>query len=107
MASGKEYLDFVMEQLSDLEDLRARPMMGEYVLYYRGKVVGGVYDNRLLLKPTATALQLVRDSGTPVQWELPYEGAKEMLAADIDHPENTCRLIRAIAEDLPVPKKSK
>ena len=107
MASTKSYLDFVLEQLSELDGLQTRPMMGEYVLYYQGKVVGGVYDNRLLLKPTKTALRLVHDSGNAVQWELPYDGAKEMLAADIDNPAETCRLIRAIAADLPMPKKSK
>ncbi len=101
MASTKAYLDFVLEQLSALEDVSSRPMMGEYVLYCRGKVVGGVYDDRLLLKPTKTALRLMRGTADGVRTEIPYEGAKEMLLADVDDPELTCRVIRAIAEEIP------
>ena len=62
MASTKEYLDYVLEQLSDLEDVRCRAMMGEYILYYRNKVVGGIYDDRLLLKPTPSARKLLPDA---------------------------------------------
>lgn len=104
MASSKEYLDFVLDQLSELEGLSTRAMMDEYILYYQRKVVGGIYDDRLLLKPAKSALRLMEDSGKSVQWELPYPGAKEMLAADVDDRELCCRMIRAIAEELPAPK---
>ncbi len=104
MASTKEYLDFVLEQLAGLEGLTYRAMMGEYVLYCRGRVVGGVYDDRFLLKPTPGALRLVRESGGEPQYELPYPGAKEMLAADVDDGALCRRLVEAIAEELPPPK---
>ena len=105
MASSRTYLDFVLDQLSALEGIRARPMMGEYVLYCMGKVVGGVYDDRLLLKPTPAALEMMREEGLPTQTDLPYDGAKPMLLADVDRPELLCRLVQAIAEELPAPKK--
>ncbi|MBQ1631968.1 MAG: TfoX/Sxy family protein [Clostridia bacterium] len=105
MASSKEFLQFVLEQLSRLEDVSARPMMGEYVLYHRGRVVGGIYDDRLLLKPTPSARLLMPDAET----DLPYEGAKEMLVADADNAALTCRVIEAVAMDLPEskPKRKK
>ena len=105
MASTKEYLDFVLEQLSELEGVSYRPMMGEYVLYCQGKVIGGVYDDRLLLKPTETALRLMDEEGLVPQTEIPYEGAKEMLLADVDRRELLCRIAQGIADDLPAPKK--
>ena len=100
MASTKAYLDFVLEQLAGAEEIAFRPMMGEYVLYCRGKVVGGVYDDRLLLKPTPSALLLMPDA----ERDIPYDGAKEMLVADVDDAARTCRVIEAIAADLPAPK---
>ena len=99
MASSKEYLDFILEQC---EGLSARAMMGEFVLYYGGKVVGGVYDNRLLVKPTESAKKLM--PGAPM--ELPYEGAKEMLL--VENMESSTflqSLFAAISEELPAPKK--
>lgn len=105
MASTKEFLDYVLEQLTDELDLSYRPMMGEYVIYHEGKVVGGIYDDRFLLKKTKTALKLLEGMDLPTA--IPYEGAKEMLAADIDDRELTCRLIRAISDDLPENKKRK
>lgn len=101
MASSKEYVEFVLEQCSGLS---ARAMMGEYVLYYGGKVVGGIYDNRLLVKPTPSAKALLLDT----RWELPYEGAKEMLLVeDIEDREFMQRLFEGMYEDLPEPKKKK
>ena len=95
MASSKEYIEFVLEQCSALS---ARAMMGEYVLYYGGKVVGGVYDNRLLVKPTRSALALLPDAPR----ELPYEGAKEMLLVeDIEDRELLAKLFEAMCEELP------
>ena len=78
MASSKEYLDFVLEQLSELEEITYRAMMGEYILYYRGKIIGGIYDDRLLVKPVKSAIALMPNA----TYELPYEGAKEMLLVD-------------------------
>ena len=101
MASSKEYLDFVLEQCSGLS---ARAMMGEYVLYYVGKVVGGVYDNRLLVKPTKSAVALLPNAPR----ELPYEGAKEMLLVeDIEDRALLKKLFEAIYEELPEPNKKK
>ena len=105
MASTKEFLDFVLEQLSELDGISYRPMMGEYVLYCQGKVVGGVYDDRFLLKPTKTAMRLMEASAVGLQTDIPYEGAKEMLVADVDDRAFTCRLVEAIAADLPAPKR--
>ena len=105
MASTKEYLDFVLEQLAGLDAVTFRPMMGEYILYCSGKVVGGIYDDRLLLKPTPTALRLIREAGLDTPMELPYAGAKEMLLADVDRRELLCRTVQAIADDLPALKK--
>lgn len=101
MASTKEYLNFVLDQLSGLEGIKYRPMMGEYLLYCRGKVVGGVYDDRLLIKPLPSALRVLEESGREWGREFPYEGAKEMLAADPDDRELIRRVIEAAAGDLP------
>ena len=103
MASTKEYLTYILEQLSGLDDVRYRAMMGEYILYYRGKVVGGVYDNRLLLKPTPSARALLPDS----PMELPYEGAKAMLLADADDRELLASVLTAMVDELPAPKTAR
>lgn len=97
MASTREYLEFVLEQLSAVEGITYRPMMGEYIIYCGGKVIGGVYDDRFLVKPTKSAKALLPD--TPL--ETPYDGAKEMFLPDIDNKELLARLIPAIAADLP------
>lgn len=97
MASTREYLEFVLEQLSAVEGITYRPMMGEYIIYCGGKVIGGVYDDRFLVKPTKSAKALLPDA--PL--ETPYEGAKEMFLPDIDNKELLARLIPAIAADLP------
>ena len=103
MASSREYLDFILDQLSGLEGVSHRAMMGEYLIYYQGKLVGGIYDDRLLVKPTASAKGMLPDS--PL--ELPYEGAKEMLLADWDDREALRALVEAVAADLPAGKKKK
>ena len=79
MASHKEYLDFILEQISELEEITYRAMMREYIIYYRGKIVGGIYDDRLLVKPVKSAISLMPDAN----YELPYEGAKEMLLVNL------------------------
>ena len=104
MASSKEYLDFILEQLSELEDVSCRAMMGEYILYYRGKVVGGIYDDRFLVKPTKSAVAMMPNA----EMELPYDGAKEMLLVDdVDNKEFLRKLLEAMYEKLPAPKKKK
>ena len=104
MASSKEYLDFVLEQLSDTEDISYRAMMGEFIIYCQGKVVGGIYDDRFLVKPTASAKRLMPDA----PYELPYEGAGEMLLVeDIDDKSFLKELMESSAAELPLPKKKK
>ena len=102
MASTKEYLDYILEQLKDLDEISFRPMMGEYILYYRGRVFGGIYDDRLLIKPVPSAVRLMPDA----VMEEPYEGARKMiLAGDVDDREALCRLVKAMWEELPARKK--
>lgn len=102
MASSKGYLDFVLEQLSGLEDMTFRAMMGEYILYYRGKIAGGIYDDRLLVKPVPAAKALM----PAAPYEPPYEGAKEMLLVEsIDDRAFLENLFRAMYDELPAPKK--
>ncbi len=96
MASNKEYLEFVLNQLSEIEDISYRAMMGEYIIYCKGKVIGGIYDNRFLVKPTESAKELMPDA----PYELPYEGAKEMLLPDIDNRDLMSALIPAVYNDL-------
>ena len=104
MASSKDYLEYVLDQLSSLDDISYRAMMGEYIIYYQGKIVGGIYDDRFLVKPTKSALDLMPDASR----ELPYEGAKEMLLVeDIDDRAFLNELLNAIAYELPAPKKKK
>ncbi|MDO4847309.1 MAG: TfoX/Sxy family protein [Clostridiaceae bacterium] len=98
MASDKEYLDFVLEQLSGADGITYRAMMGEYIIYCRGKVIGGIYDDRFLVKPTQSAKRILPDAAQ----ELPYDGAKPMLlVGDIDNRELLCELVSTIADDLP------
>ncbi len=102
MASSKEYLEFILEQLSKLDDISYRAMMGEYIIYYRGKVVGGIYDDRFLVKPTKSAKAMMPDA----DMELPYEGAKEMiLVDDVENKEFLRDLLEAMYGELPAPKK--
>ena len=104
MASDREYLDFILEQLSGLEGITWRAMMGEYIIYCQGKVVGGIYDNRFLVKPTASAKAMMSDA----EPELPYEGAKEMLPVDnLENREFLATLIQAVYDELPAPKRKK
>ena len=104
MASSKEYLDFIMEQLAGAGDVTCRTMMGEYVIYYRGKVIGGIYDDRFLVKPTAAAVVMMPDA----VMEKPYEGAKEMLLVDnVENREFLRELLKAMYGELPVTGKKK
>lgn len=104
MASSKEYLQFILEQLSDLEEISYRAMMGEYIIYYRGKIVGGIYDDRLLVKPVRSAISYMPTAA----YELPYDGAKEMLLVeDVDSREFLTGLFNAMYDELPAPKPKK
>ena len=104
MASSKEYLDFILEQLSELEGISYRAMMGEYILYYGGKIVGGIYDDRFLVKVTESSRKMIPDA----ELELPYEGAKEMLLVDdVENKEFLRELLEAMYPELPLPKKKK
>lgn len=104
MASSKEYLNFILEQLSELEDVSYRTMMGEYIIYYRGKVVGGIYDDRFLVKSTKSTVAMMPNA----DMELPYEGAKEMLLVDdVENKEFLRELLEKMYEELPAPKKKK
>ena len=104
MASSKEYLDFILEQLSELDDVTYLAMMGEYILYYRGKIIGGIYDDRFLVKPTLSARAMMPQA----EVELPYEGAKEMLSVDnVESREFLTALIDAMYDELPASRKKK
>ena len=104
MASRKEYLEYILGQLSELDDITYRAMMGEYVIYYQGKVVGGIYDDRFLVKPVKAAVAMMPEA----DMELPYEGAKEMLLVDnVDNREFLRDLLEAMYPELPAPKKKK
>lgn len=104
MASSKEYLEFILEQLWGIEEITYRKMMGEYILYYRGKIVGGIYDDRFLVKPVKAAISLMPTA----PYELPYKGAKEMLLVeDVEDKEFLAKLFEAMYGELPELKKGK
>ena len=104
MPSSKVYLDYILDQISHAEGITVRPMMGEYLLYSSGRLFGGVYDDRFLIKPTKSAKKMLPGA----QYELPYEGAKEMLLVDItDDREFLARLVEAVSAEVPAPKKRK
>lgn len=102
MASSREYRDYIMEQLSAAGEVSSRAMMGEYVVYYQGKVIGGIYDDRFLVKPTPSACAMMPDAPR----EIPYEGAKEMLLVDnVENRAFLAALLDALYAELPAPKK--
>ena len=104
MASSQECLEFILGQLSELDEVTYRAMMGEFIIYYRGKIVGGIYDDRLLIKPVRSAISYM----TTASYELPYEGAKEMLLVDeVDNKAFLTGLFSAMYEELPAPKPKK
>ena len=102
MASSKDFLEFVLEQLSDLNDITYRAMMGEFIIYYHGKVIGGIYDNRLLVKPTETVLKIV----FPATMEIPYsKGTPMLMISDIENKDLMLKVFDTIYSELPDPKK--
>lgn len=104
MASSKEYLNFILDQLSGLDGISYRAMMGEYIIYFGGKIIGGIYDDRFLVKPVKSAVAMLPDA----KMELPYESAKEMLLVEVvDNREFMQGLLQAMYKELPEPKKRK
>ena len=104
MASSKEYLGFILEQVSELDNVSYKAMMGEFIIYYKGKIIGGIYDDRLLVKPVQSAINYMPNA----VYELPYDGAKEMLLIDdVDNKEFLIGLFDAVYDDLPAPKPKK
>lgn len=102
MASTEEYLNYILDQLSKLEDITYRKMMGEYILYYREKIFGGIYDDRFLVKPVKSAKEMMGDA----RMEKPYEGAKEMILVDnIEDKDFLKDLIEAMYDELPKKRK--
>ena len=104
MASSKEYLELILEQVSELDNISYKSMMGEFIIYYDGKIIGGIYDDRLLVKPVQSAINYMPN----VVYELPYDGAKEMLLVDdVDNKEFLIGLFDAVHDNLPAPKPKK
>ena len=104
MSSSKEYLEFILEQLSDLEGIEYRYMMGEYILYYKGKIFGGIYDDRFLIKPVKSAIDFMPNA----KYEIPYKNGKEMLLIDdVDDKERLAKLIKIMYDELPERKLKK
>nr|WP_297968161.1 TfoX/Sxy family protein [uncultured Mogibacterium sp.] len=104
MASSKEYLELILEQVSELDNVSYKSMMGEFIIYYKGKIIGGIYDDRLLVKPVQSAINYMPNA----VYELPYDGAKEMLLVDdVDNKEFLIGLFDAMYDNLPAPKPKK
>ena len=104
MASSKEYLDFILEQVSELDNVSYKSMMGEFIIYYKGKIIGGIYDDRLLVKPVQSAINYMPNA----EYELPYDGAKKMLLVDnVDNKEYLTGLLNVMYDELPAPKSKK
>lgn len=102
MSSTKDYLEYILEQLSFSDDITYRSMMGEYIIYYRGKIIGGIYDDRFLVKPVPSAKEMMPNANM----ELPYEGAKGMLLVDdVENRAFLKELLEAMYDELPAPKK--
>lgn len=101
MASSKQFLEFVLDQLTDLNGVSYKTMMGEFIICYQGKIVGGIYDDRLLIKQTESSKRLLPDASL----EVPYEGAKEMLSVeDFDDRDLLKELFNAMIDELPEPR---
>ena len=102
MPSTKDYMNYILEQLSELEEITYRSMMGEYLLYFKGKLFGGVYDNRFLVKPVRSAVSLIPDA----EQEIPYESAKPMLMVqNVEDKGFLKKLVESMYNELPAPKK--
>lgn len=104
MSSSKEYLEFILHQLADLDEIEYRYMMNEYILYYKGKIFGGIYDDRFLIKPVKSAIDFMPNA----KYEIPYKNGKEMLLIDdVDDKERLAKLIKIMYDELPARKLKK
>ena len=104
MSSSRDYLEYILDQLSGLDEISYRAMMGEYIIYYHGRIVGGIYDDRFLVKPVSSAVAMMPNA----DMETPYEGAKEMLLVDdVEDRKFLCGLLEAMYDELPASKKRK
>lgn len=104
MASGKAYLNFILDQLAPLGQITHRAMMGEYILYYRGKIAAYICDDRLMVKPVPAAMELLPEA--PAQ--PPYPGARDMLVVEnVDDGTFLVQLFEAMESQLPLPKAKK
>ena len=104
MSSSKEYLQFILDQLSELDDIRYRAMMGGFIIYYRDKIVGGIYDDRFLIKAVPSAISYMQNPS----YELPYNGGKEMLMVErVEDKLFLKELFNAMYNELPFPKPNK
>ena len=104
MASSREYLEFIMDKLAPLHEVSYKAMMGEFIIYYQGKIVGGIYDDRFLVMPVNAARLLLPEA----ELEVPYEGGKEMLLVDnVDDRAFLVQLLRSMVSELPEPPKKK
>lgn len=103
MATSKEFLNYVSERLNMPDEVAFRPMMGEYLVYFRGRLIGDICDDRLLIKPVPTALEMMKGA----EMQPPYPGAKPMLVADVDDGGFLQKLFNAVYAELPEPKKKK
>ena len=104
MASSKDYLEFILDQLSSLDEISYKAMIGEYIIYYQGKIIGGIYDDRFLVKPTKSAKEMMPNA----QYETPYDWAKEMLLVDdIDNKNFMNELLNSMVDELSATKKKK
>lgn len=101
MASSSEYLEYVLDLLREVPAVTHRKMMGEYILYSEGVVIGGIYDDRFLLKNVPAAREAF------VSEQIPYDGAKPMLLVDSEDPARVSSVIGAMLPQLPKPKVKK
>lgn len=99
MASSEGYLAYVLDLLSGVPEVTHRKMMSEYLLYASGKLFGGIYDNRFLVKDVPSA------RATLTTYEIPYRGAQPMLLVDIEDADAITVLVEAMLPELPAPKK--
>ena len=98
MASSKEYLNFILEQLSELNGINYKPMMGEFIIYYQDKIIGGIYDDRFLVKTTKSAIKMMPQA----KMELPYANAKKMILVDnIENKIFLKELFETMVDELP------
>lgn len=104
MATGKDYLAYILDNLSDLDEITYKQMMGEYILYYRGKIAAYLCDDRFLAKIVPSAERLLPNA----KREAPYDGAKDMLLVEnTDDRAFLTTLLNEMVDELPEPKKKK